>query len=77
MTFGATFGWVGGAFLRYTWFFGVVGSVCAMARGHAMAAGVLLAMATMLRVFPAALLAGPGFQLVGALLRRSPIPRFL
>ena len=51
--FGSSFGWVGGAFLRYPWFLGVVGGFCALkARRHG-AAGVLFAVATMLRVFPA------------------------
>ncbi|MEO1087085.1 MAG: hypothetical protein AAFY88_22850, partial [Acidobacteriota bacterium] len=49
---GATFGWVGGAFLRYPWFFGVVtGLACLRKRRYGLAGG-LFAVATMLRVFP-------------------------
>lgn len=50
--FGATFGWVGGAFLRYPWFFGVtVGLACWRRRRYG-AAGALFALAVLLRVFP-------------------------
>ena len=52
IVFGAGFGWTGGAFLRYLWLFGVVTAVCLLRRRRWAMAGSLLALATMLRVFP-------------------------
>ena len=52
LVFGATFGWTGGAFLRYVWFFGAVVALCCLHRGRYAVAGGLLALATGLRVFP-------------------------
>ncbi len=57
IVFGSTFGWVGGAFLRYPWFLGVVGAFCCLKKDRYALAGALLAMATMLRVFPVFFLA--------------------
>ena len=51
--YGATFEWVGGAFLRYMWFAAVVLAACAFERGRAAAGGALLGFAAALRVFPA------------------------
>ncbi len=53
VAFGATFGWTGGAFLRYLWFFALVVGLCALSRKRYGPAGALLALAAMLRVFPA------------------------
>ena len=50
--FGAGFGWTGGAFLRFLWFFGVVAGFAALAKGRHATAGALLALATVLRIFP-------------------------
>ncbi|MEM1207539.1 MAG: glycosyltransferase 87 family protein [Acidobacteriota bacterium] len=76
IAFGATFGWVGGAFLRYPWLFGVVaGAVCIHRRRHG-AAGALFAAAAMLRVFPALLLLPLGAKAVHlAWRRRAPARR--
>ena len=63
--FGAGFGWTGGAFLRYLWFFGVIAGFAALAKGRHATAGVLLALATMLRIFPAFFVAGLAFKAVG------------
>ena len=52
VVFGSNFGWTGGGYLRYLWFFGLVAGVCCMRRGRYGAAGALLGLATMLRVFP-------------------------
>ena len=57
IVFGSTFGWVGGAFLRYPWFFGVIAGFCCIKKRHYGAAGLLFAIATMLRVFPVFFLA--------------------
>ena len=60
--FGASFGWTGGAFLRDLWFFGVVvGSAALAQRRHALA-GALIALAAVLRVFPAFFVAGLFFK---------------
>ncbi len=79
--FGASFGWAGGAFARHVWLVAVVLSVCALARRRYAAAGAALALAALLRVFPALLAAGLAAQALGDLrARRSPrgaAPRFL
>jgi hypothetical protein len=62
VVFGATFGWTGGAFLRFVWFLGVGVGFCCLARGRQTLAGGLLALAAILRIFPAFFLAGPVFQ---------------
>lgn len=62
--FGATFGWTGGAFLRFPWLAATVGSVCCLQRGRHATAGALLAAATALRVFP-------GFLAVGLLYKAA------
>lgn len=56
--FGATFGWTGGAFGRYFWFFALVTGVCCLERRCYRLAGALVAVATLLRIFPAFFLAG-------------------
>ncbi len=56
--FGATFGWTGGAYLRYLWFFGVAAAVCLLRRGRPALAGAALGLAAALRIFPALFLWG-------------------
>lgn len=51
--------WTAGAFLRQDWLFCVVASACVARRGWFLAAGVALASAAALRIFPALLLVGP------------------
>jgi hypothetical protein len=51
-TFIASYGWNGGAFLRYTWIASIVFGLVAMARGRWALAGALLGAATCDRVFP-------------------------
>ena len=51
-TFGATFGWTGGAFLRYPWLVAVGLAFCCMHRKRYATAGALFALAASLRVFP-------------------------
>jgi hypothetical protein len=60
-SFIASYGWNGGAFLRYTWLTTVVLGLCALRQGRWVLAGALFAASTCDRVFPA------GFA-VGALL---------
>jgi hypothetical protein len=50
---GASFGWTGGGFLRYVWLASLVGCVCCLERNRHVAAGGLLGLAAMLRIFPA------------------------
>ena len=73
--FGAGFGWTGGAFLRFLWFFGVVAGFAALAKGRHATAGALLALATVLRIFPAFFAAGLLFKAIGDALMHGGIER--
>jgi len=53
------FDWVGGAFLRQDWLAAVGIAICLMRKKFFVLAGLLLAYATMVRVFPGAFLVGP------------------
>ncbi|MGH7822223.1 MAG: hypothetical protein ACREQ9_20870, partial [Candidatus Binatia bacterium] len=64
--FGATFGWAGGAFLRHGWFVAVLASASALERERWSAAGALLAVASLLAVFPAFLAIGIVLRAAGA-----------
>jgi hypothetical protein len=57
VVYGATFEWVGGAFLRYMWFSATALALCAFARARPGLGGALLGFAAALRVFPALFLA--------------------
>jgi len=50
--FGATFGWTGGAFLRFLWFASLICGFCALRCRRVGLSGALLALATVLRIFP-------------------------
>jgi hypothetical protein len=67
ITFGASFlasyGWLGGAVLRFTWIAALAGSIACMRRGRWVAAGVLLGWAVCDRVFPAAFAVGAAIPL--------------
>jgi hypothetical protein len=73
--FGAGFAWTGGAFLRYLWLACVVGALASLRRRRHAVAGALLALATGLRVFPAAFVAGVALKALGdlAVRRRAAI----
>lgn len=58
--------WVGGSILRFDWLAAAVGGICCLRRGRPQTAGLLLAVATCLRIFPALIAAGVG---AGALIR--------
>jgi hypothetical protein len=58
LIYGAAFDWTGGAFLRYLWFASVAGFACALVKGRRALAGALLALATVMRIFPFAFLLG-------------------
>ena len=48
----AQYGWTGGSFLRQDWLVATLVALCALRRGRPAAAGALLGLAIMLRVFP-------------------------
>ncbi|MBW1684320.1 MAG: hypothetical protein JRS35_04585 [Deltaproteobacteria bacterium] len=66
----AQYGWVGGSYLRQVEFAAVLLGICLMRRQRMTAAGFLLVLAALVRVYPALLLAGPGLQAAGAMLRQ-------
>ncbi|MBI2962862.1 MAG: DUF2029 domain-containing protein [Deltaproteobacteria bacterium] len=74
LVFGATFSWLGGSYLRHVSFAGLVGAACCLRRRRHGGAGALLALAAMLRVFPAFFVAGPLFHGAGHLLRDRRLP---
>ncbi len=75
IAFGATFGWVGGAFLRYPWLLGVVVGLCCLHRRYFMAAGALFAVAVTTRVFPIVFLVPLAFKALAAVWARRVLPR--
>jgi hypothetical protein len=75
IVFGATFGWTGGAFLRYLWFFGVAASVSLLRLGRPATAGAALGLAAALRIFPAIFLWGVVAAGVAAWIGHRTLPR--
>ncbi len=75
VVFGASFFWIGGAFLRFLWFFAVVVAACCLHRKRYAAAGALLGLATGLRVFPVLLMVPLAFKGAALVLRGSPRAR--
>ncbi len=65
------FDWNGGAFLRQGWLAASVCGVCLAKREHYRAAGFLIAVAGLLRVFPALLALPIGIQVAARALRRQ------
>jgi hypothetical protein len=65
--FPSRFYWTGGSFLRWDWLFYLVAAICCLRKGRPLLAGLALGYATLLRVFPGFVFAGPllaaGFQL--------------
>ena len=53
------FDWIGGCFLRFDWLAALLFAVCALERRRFALSGALLGYATLVRLFPAGLLAGP------------------
>jgi poly-gamma-glutamate capsule biosynthesis protein CapA/YwtB (metallophosphatase superfamily) len=66
-----------GAFLRFDWLVALVGAVVALQRGRGLLAGVLVAWAAMVRVFPVLFAAGPALLFAESVLRRRPPPPVL
>jgi len=75
VVFGANFGWTGGAFLRFLWFFGVAAGLSALHKRRFATAGALLALATVLRIFPAFFAAGLFFKAAADALAHGGIER--
>jgi hypothetical protein len=75
LVYGATFEWVGGAFLRYLWFSATALALCAWQRGRAVLGGALLGCAATLRVFPALFLAAVALGATAEFLRARRPPR--
>ena len=73
--FGAGFGWTGGAFLRFLWFFAVVAGFAALAKGRHATAGALLALASVLRIFPVLFAAGLFLKAIGDALLHGGLER--
>ena len=53
-----SYNWIGDAFLRNLWLFGLVSGLCLLERGRQLPSGALLAAASLLRVFPGIAVAG-------------------
>ena len=64
--FGASFDWIGGAYLRYMWFCSLVLAACALKCGRRGLAGALLAASSALRVFPVFFAVGMAFKAISA-----------
>lgn len=64
-----------GSFLRLDWLACLLGAIALLGRRWYAAAGVLLGYATMVRVFPAILLFGPGVQALRCLVATRRLPR--
>jgi hypothetical protein len=67
--------WTGRALLRWDWLFLMVLAVCLLKKGMAFPAGLALGYAALLRVFPAALFAGPALVIAQHLLRGCRVDR--
>jgi hypothetical protein len=75
LIYGASFGWTGGAFLRYVWFACVLAAACFLHRGRFAPAGAVLAVAAALRVFPALFAVPLGLQALFLAWRERRLPR--
>ena len=67
--------WTGGAFLRQMWLAAAIAAICLSRRGRDAAAGALLALASLERVFPVLLFAGTGLRQLRVLLRERRLER--
>lgn len=75
--YGAEFDWIGGAYLRFMWFFGVVVGICLLQRRFYAGAGSLIAVAACLRIFPAVFVIGILSKLVTKRRRERGHLRFI
>lgn len=67
--------WTGDAFLRQLWLAGSLGALALLRRGRPAAAGALLALATLERVFPGAFFLGYGAREICIWIRRREVSR--
>jgi len=65
----AQYGWTGGSFLRQGWLVASVTALCALRRGRPATAGALLAVATLLRIFPIFVAAALGVKVLSEMIR--------
>jgi hypothetical protein len=73
-----SFSMTGGSFLRYDWLLGLVVSLCLLRHRHYAGAGLFLAYAASVRIFPALFLAGLAFKAAYETVRdRALPPRFV
>jgi hypothetical protein len=73
--FGTSYAWTGGAYLRYLWFFGVVVGFSFLKRRQYGLAGVFLALAVMVRVFPIVFAIPLGFKALHHVRRKRRLPK--
>ncbi|HXI04387.1 MAG TPA: hypothetical protein VNI57_14540, partial [Candidatus Saccharimonadales bacterium] len=69
--FGATFGWTGGAFMRYLWFAAFIGFVSLLRKRRHAASGFALAVAASIRIFPVFFLLPLAFRALRAVAART------
>jgi hypothetical protein len=67
------FGWVGGSYLRQIELVAVLVALCLLRRERELAAGFLLGLAFLVRIYPVFLLAGPGLQALAATIRERAL----
>lgn len=69
----ASWEWVGGAIVRFDWLAASAAAICCLRRGHPIAAGLLVAWAAGVRVFPGAIAAGVGLAAALRMLRERTL----
>jgi hypothetical protein len=67
------FSWVGGSYLRQIELTAVLVALCLLRRGRELAAGFLLGLAVLVRIYPVFLLAGPGLAALAAMIRERRV----
>jgi hypothetical protein len=74
--YASPYGWTGGSILRQDWLAATVLGICALRRERFVAGGALLAVATLLRLFPVFVIGGVALAALGRMLRARD-PRLL
>ena len=72
--FPSRFYWTGGAYLRWDWLFYLTAGICCLRKERGMLGGAALAYASLLRVFPGFIFAGPGLALGYHFYRTRKLP---
>jgi hypothetical protein len=73
--FPSRFYWTGGAYLRWDWLFFLVASICCLRKERPLLAGAALAYATLLRIFPVFIFAGPALALAWVIVKQRRLDR--